>query len=218
VRPRNIALAAAGLALFEASRIGARTRTLHPAEVRVFRTANEAADELGPPVRAVMQLGTFGAVPALAAVLVALGRRRTAAEILVSGTAAWVLAKKAKPLAGRPRPAPRPRIGPDARIDRWGPRVGFRSRNRLDDACPDARARGPRMGASPTGRRRCDYGLRADVRRCSPAARSPRRRGTRHDDRERRSGSPVMPRRTVRCRRRASPVSAPAIQARSGSR
>jgi membrane-associated phospholipid phosphatase len=103
VRPRNIALAAAGLALFEASRIGARRRTLHPAEVRVFRTANEAADELGPPVRAVMQLGTFGAVPALAAVLVAVDRRRTAAGILVSGTAAWVLAKKAKPLAGRPR-------------------------------------------------------------------------------------------------------------------
>ena len=105
MRSRNIALAAAGLALFEASRIGATSQTLHPAEVRVFRTANEAPDELGPPVRAVMQLGTFGAVPALAAVLVAVGRRRTAAEILVSGTAAWVLAKKAKPLAGRPRPA-----------------------------------------------------------------------------------------------------------------
>ena len=56
------------------------------------------------PVRTVMQAGTFATVPATAVVLRLLGHRRLAAEVALGGTAAWLLAKAAKPLGGRARP------------------------------------------------------------------------------------------------------------------
>jgi membrane-associated phospholipid phosphatase len=52
-----------------------------------------------------MQAGTFGTVPAVAALALLSGRRRLAAEVAIGGTAAWLLAKAAKPLGGRPRPS-----------------------------------------------------------------------------------------------------------------
>jgi membrane-associated phospholipid phosphatase len=105
MRGRNGALALAGLALFEGSRIVAVRRHVTPTEKRVFHWANDAPDELRAPVRAVMQAGTFGTVPAVAALALLSGRRRLAAEVAVGGTAAWLLAKAAKPLGGRPRPS-----------------------------------------------------------------------------------------------------------------
>ena len=51
-----------------------------------------------------MQAGTFATVPAVSAVALLAGRRRLAASLLASGTAAWLGAKAAKPLAGRARP------------------------------------------------------------------------------------------------------------------
>jgi len=106
VSPRSFgpaALGVAGFVVFEGSRVLARRR-LHAVEVRVFRCVNGAPDRLRVPVRAVMQAGTFATVPIVAAVLGLAGRRRIAAEIAVGGTAAWILAKAAKPLVGRPRP------------------------------------------------------------------------------------------------------------------
>jgi undecaprenyl-diphosphatase len=97
------ALALGGVALFEGSRILAR-RPVRPLEERIFRAANGAADGLRVPVRSVMQAGTFGTVPIVSAVVALAGRRRVAGEIGLAGTAAWVLAKAAKPLCGRPRP------------------------------------------------------------------------------------------------------------------
>ncbi len=104
VRAGTVALGVAGLVLFESSRLVARHRGIHPVEEAAFRAANGAPDGLRLPVRAVMQAGTFGTVPTLALLLALGGRRRLAAQIATGGTTAWVLAKAAKPLAGRPRP------------------------------------------------------------------------------------------------------------------
>jgi membrane-associated phospholipid phosphatase len=107
----NVALAIAGLTLFEGSRILARRR-IHRLEEGVFRAANGASDRLRIPVRTAMQAGTYGTVPAVAAVAFLAGRRRLAVEVAVGGTTAWLLAKAAKPLAGRPRPG---RVLPEVR-------------------------------------------------------------------------------------------------------
>ncbi len=98
------ASALAGSGLFEGSRIIARRPPIHAVAERIFRATNEAPEGLRGPVRAVMQAGTFGAVPAVAAVLALVDRRRTSAEVVLGGAAAWLLAKAARPLAGRPRP------------------------------------------------------------------------------------------------------------------
>jgi undecaprenyl-diphosphatase len=51
-----------------------------------------------------MQAGTFGTAPAASAVAFLAGRRKLAAGLAGGGTAAWLLAKQAKPFGGRPRP------------------------------------------------------------------------------------------------------------------
>lgn len=94
-----------GAALFEGSRVLAARRPIEPIELRVFRAANDVPDAFRLPIRTIMQAGTFAMVPSAAIVTWLLGRRRTAAEAVLAGTAAWLLAKAAKPLAGRPRPA-----------------------------------------------------------------------------------------------------------------
>src|SRR5690242_1625449 len=74
-------------------------------EIGLFRLVN------GLPGRAYrtawfpMQYGTFGAVPALALLAFASRRSRLAVGLAVGGTAAWFLAKAAKTLVNRGRPA-----------------------------------------------------------------------------------------------------------------
>jgi membrane-associated phospholipid phosphatase len=102
---RDLLLFAAGAALFEGSRLLAQGKDVDETEEAIFRAANEAPDELTVPVRSVMQMGTFITVPITAAVALLAGRRELAAALGLGGTAAWVLAKQAKPLGGRPRPA-----------------------------------------------------------------------------------------------------------------
>ena len=104
-RGRGLLLFAAGAALFEGSRILAKSGRVEPAEEQLFRAANDGPDAIRVPVRGVMQLGTFVTVPAVAVVAFLAGRRELAAALGLGGTAAWVLAKQAKPLGGRPRPA-----------------------------------------------------------------------------------------------------------------
>jgi len=96
---------AVGAALFEGSRLLARHEHVDPTEERIFRAANEASDALTLPVRSVMQMGTFITVPIAATAAFLAGRRELAVALGIGGTAAWVLAKQAKPLGGRPRPA-----------------------------------------------------------------------------------------------------------------
>lgn len=104
MRARHFALALVGLAFFEGSRVLATDRPVQQIEEWVFRAANDASDGLRIPVRTVMQAGTFATVPSVAALLALTGRRRIATEVAIAGTAAWLLAKGAKRLAGRPRP------------------------------------------------------------------------------------------------------------------
>ena len=73
-------------------------------EEATFRTVNRASDRMRIPVRAVMQAGTFGTVPAVSTLALLAGRRRLAASLAVAGTIAWVSAKLAKPFGGRDRP------------------------------------------------------------------------------------------------------------------
>jgi len=101
---RPFGLFALGLGLFEGSRMLARRPGITPLEERVFRAANRTTDTVRVPVRAVMQAGTFATVPVASAVAFLAGRRRLALKLAGGGTAAWLLAKAAKPLGGRPRP------------------------------------------------------------------------------------------------------------------
>ena len=101
---RDAALFVAGAVLFEGSRILVTHAKVDPEEERIFRTANDATDAIRIPVRSVMQMGTFGTVPVAAGVAFIAGRRELAAALALGGTAAWLLAKRAKPLGGRARP------------------------------------------------------------------------------------------------------------------
>jgi glycosyltransferase 2 family protein len=73
-------------------------------EARLFRAVNGLPDGLVPALWAPMQYGTFGTVPALAAIALVRRRRRLAVALGVAGTAAWLLAKAVKPVVGRGRP------------------------------------------------------------------------------------------------------------------
>jgi membrane-associated phospholipid phosphatase len=103
-RAREVGLFLAGAALFGASLVLARRPGIDPAEEEIFRAANDATDRITVPVRSVMQMGTFGTVPGVSAVALVAAKPRLAAALGVGGTAAWVLAKQAKVLGGRPRP------------------------------------------------------------------------------------------------------------------
>jgi undecaprenyl-diphosphatase len=102
--PRHALRFGLGTALFLGSFLEAKGARLPAYEERIFRAVNGASDGVRLPVRAIMQAGTFATVPAVSAVALLAGRRRLAASLLVSGTAAWLGAKAAKPLAGRARP------------------------------------------------------------------------------------------------------------------
>ena len=102
--PRRVARCTLGVALLAGSYAAVRKPGVAPAEVRVFRWANDADDRLRTPVRAVMQAGTFITVPAVAVVAFVAGRRSLALRALVAGTAAWFGAKAMKPYGGRERP------------------------------------------------------------------------------------------------------------------
>ncbi|MGZ4132284.1 MAG: phosphatase PAP2 family protein [Actinomycetota bacterium] len=96
---------AAGGALVFLSWSEARRAQVPSYEERLFRVANDAPDEIRLPVRAVMQAGTYGTVPAVAILAFLRGRRRLGATLFVGGTAAWLGAKALKRAGGRERPA-----------------------------------------------------------------------------------------------------------------
>ncbi len=81
----------------------ARTREVGPTEEWIFRSFNDAPDALHPPVWAVMQFGSLGAVFVTAGLMRPTAPSRAAA-VAVAGTAAWGGVKLVKPLVGRGRP------------------------------------------------------------------------------------------------------------------
>jgi membrane-associated phospholipid phosphatase len=94
----------AGTALIAGSLVEVRRPGIRPWEQAAFRLANQAPDQWRAPVRIVMQAGTFGTVPASAAVAALAGRRWLALRLLAGGLMAWFGAKAIKPLGGRQRP------------------------------------------------------------------------------------------------------------------
>jgi membrane-associated phospholipid phosphatase len=101
---RNVTALAVGVAAFAATTTLAR-RPITPSEVRAFRVANDLPDEAYPFIWTPMQYGTFATVPFAATVALARHRPRLALTIGAGGTAAWLLAKAAKRIVDRGRPA-----------------------------------------------------------------------------------------------------------------
>jgi undecaprenyl-diphosphatase len=101
---RNAAPLALGLGALLGSAVLAR-RDLTDAEIHVFRLANRLPDGAYRAIWVPMQYGTFATVPAAAALALARRRPRLASGIGVAGTSAWLLAKAAKRVVGRGRPA-----------------------------------------------------------------------------------------------------------------
>ena len=79
----------------------------HPGtfEVNLFGLINQLPGALGPPITAIMQLGSLGAVPLAAGVALAYRRFRFAFDLAVAGSLAWILARLVKELVERGRPA-----------------------------------------------------------------------------------------------------------------
>ena len=94
-----------GAALFLASLAESKRRPVPAYEERVFRRVNEGPDRWRPAVRTFMQAGTYGLTPVFAALAWRARRPRLAMTLAGGGTAAWLLAKVAKRLSGRGRPA-----------------------------------------------------------------------------------------------------------------
>ena len=75
-----------------------------PGELWAFRAVNGLPDSVYPPAWAIMQLGSFGAIPASAAAAWLAGDGELAARLLIGGTGTWALAKAVKRMVRRPRP------------------------------------------------------------------------------------------------------------------
>jgi undecaprenyl-diphosphatase len=73
-------------------------------ETRIFRAINDLPESVMPAVWLPMQAGSFGSVPVAAVAALVFRGRRPAAAIATAGVAAYLLAKGAKHLSGRPRP------------------------------------------------------------------------------------------------------------------
>jgi undecaprenyl-diphosphatase len=93
-----------GVAALLATAGAVRHGRVGPRELWAFRVVNDLPDSAYRPAWAVMQLGAFGAIPAVAAAAWLAGDRELAGRLLVGGTGTWVLAKAVKQIVRRPRP------------------------------------------------------------------------------------------------------------------
>ncbi len=87
------------------SGIRARSSRVSHTEERVFRAFNDASDDRRFRIWVLMQAGSFGAIPAAAAVVGARRGWRRGALVGSSGTAVWLITKLVKHLVRRGRPA-----------------------------------------------------------------------------------------------------------------
>jgi len=94
----------AGIAALLATASAARRDRVDPWEAGAFRAVNGRPDSWHLPAWVVMQLGTFGAVPAAATAAWLAGDGELAGRLLASGTGTWGLAKLVKQIVRRPRP------------------------------------------------------------------------------------------------------------------
>jgi hypothetical protein len=155
------------------------SRGVWPAEIRVFRWANELPDEAFRAVWAPMQYGTFGAVPALAVLALARRRAPLAVAVAAAGTTAWVLAKAVKPIVAAGATGRDPDGRSSARERGRGSRLPLRPLRRLGRIDHRHLAACRRRVAPRLHRARGFRARRADVRGSAPAAGRPRRIGAR---------------------------------------
>lgn len=99
---RSFAIGLAGVAV---SALPLRRGRLGSREAQAFRAVNTLPEWLFSPAWAVMQLGSLTAAPAAAAIAWSRGRPRLALRLLEAGSATWLLAKVAKRVVRRGRPA-----------------------------------------------------------------------------------------------------------------
>ncbi len=93
-----------GLAALLATAGSVRQDRVGPREARAFQAVNGLPDPVYPPAWAVMQLGSFGAIPVSAAAAWLARDRELAALLLIGGTGTWALSKAVKQIVRRPRP------------------------------------------------------------------------------------------------------------------
>jgi membrane-associated phospholipid phosphatase len=93
-----------GLAALLATAGAVRQDRVGPRELWAFRSVNGLPDQMYPPAWAVMQLGSFGAIPVSAAAAWLARDRELAALLLIGGTGTWALSKAVKQIVRRPRP------------------------------------------------------------------------------------------------------------------
>jgi glycosyltransferase 2 family protein len=101
---RDLAGLGLGVGIFVGTAALAR-RPISRTEVQAFRAVNDLPAAGFPAIWLPMQYGTFGTVPASAALALVRSRPRLALAIGIGGTAAWVSAKALKRRIGRGRPA-----------------------------------------------------------------------------------------------------------------
>jgi membrane-associated phospholipid phosphatase len=102
--PTDLLRVLAGSVVVAAGGMAAHHHHLSAFQAKLFRLVNQLPDTVGGPLLAVMQLGALAAVPTLAALALATRRPRLAADLALSGTLAWLLAKLVKGLVGEARP------------------------------------------------------------------------------------------------------------------
>lgn len=96
---------AVGAGLLVGSGILASRSKISGVEEDAFHAINRMPSHPAPAIKVVMQLGTFGTVPAVSALALANKQRELAARIALAGTAAWLGSKAIKRMVGRGRPA-----------------------------------------------------------------------------------------------------------------
>jgi glycosyltransferase 2 family protein len=95
----------AALVLLLLSALPINRRSVSSIEARAFHWVNGLPALIYNPLWAVMQLGNFFVVPAVALIALLWRRFRLALDVVLAGTSAWLLAKVLKVVVVRGRPA-----------------------------------------------------------------------------------------------------------------
>ena len=101
----RVKMFALGAGLLAGSGVLAARPHIPQIEERIFHAINRVSSKPALGIKAVMQLGTFGTVPVVAAISYRAGRKELAARLALGGTAAWLGAKAVKRTVERGRPA-----------------------------------------------------------------------------------------------------------------
>lgn len=104
-RPGDPIRVAVGVGVLAGTAVLAHSRAVGTTEKDLFQLVNDLPAAFSPLLSTISLAGSLAAVPVAAAVALSFRRFRLAAETLLAGAGAWVLAAIARHAAGRPRPA-----------------------------------------------------------------------------------------------------------------